>query len=169
MSNSLWPHGLYSPWNSPGQNTGVGGLSLLQEIFPTQGSNLGLPHCRQILYRLSHLQPVNNNKKKIFSWEKYGERGLYLTRWQMARLRVQSLKMIPFVKRCRQAADANEISVSSGASTKHGEAEQSHCCVVWGIWRKKHFCKRKQFCGVLYVMCSLSLLFQESRKRLILL
>ena len=39
MSNSLWPHGLYSPWNSPGQNTGVGSLSLLQGIFPTQGSN----------------------------------------------------------------------------------------------------------------------------------
>ena len=54
MSNCLWPHGLYNPWNSPGQNTGVGSLSLLQGIFPTQGSNLGLPHCRQILYQLSH-------------------------------------------------------------------------------------------------------------------
>ena len=54
MSNSLWPHGLYSPWNSPGQNTGVGNLSLLQGIFPTQGLNLGLPYCRRILYQLSH-------------------------------------------------------------------------------------------------------------------
>ena len=44
MSNSLWPHWLYSPWNSPGQNTGVGSLSLLQGIFPTQGLNPGLPH-----------------------------------------------------------------------------------------------------------------------------
>ena len=43
----------YSPWNSPGQNTGVGSLSLLQVIFPTQGSNPGLPHCRRILYQLS--------------------------------------------------------------------------------------------------------------------
>jgi len=43
-----------SPWNSPGQNTGVGSCSLLQRIFPTQGSNPGLPHCRQILYQLSH-------------------------------------------------------------------------------------------------------------------
>ena len=42
-SNSLQPHRLYSPWNSPGQNTGVGSLSLLQGIFPTQGSNPGLP------------------------------------------------------------------------------------------------------------------------------
>ena len=47
---TLPPHGLYSPWNSPGQNTGVGSLSLLQGIFPTQGSNPGLPQCRWILY-----------------------------------------------------------------------------------------------------------------------
>ena len=42
---SLRPHGLYRPWNSPGQNTG---------IFPTQGLNPGLPHCRQILHQLIH-------------------------------------------------------------------------------------------------------------------
>ena len=54
MYNSLQPHGLCSPWNSPGQNTGVGSLSLLQETFPTQGSNPGLRHCRQILYQVSH-------------------------------------------------------------------------------------------------------------------
>ena len=36
MSDSLWPHGLYSPWNSPGQNPGVGSLSFLQGIFPTR-------------------------------------------------------------------------------------------------------------------------------------
>ena len=52
MSDSLRPHGLYSPWNSPGQNTGVGSYSLLQGIFPTQGWSPGLPHCRQILYQL---------------------------------------------------------------------------------------------------------------------
>ena len=44
---------LYSPWNSPGQNTRVGSLSLLQGIFPNQGLNPGLLHCRQILYQLS--------------------------------------------------------------------------------------------------------------------
>ena len=54
VSDSLWPHGLYSPWNSPGQNTGVGSLSLLQGIFPVQGLNPGLPHCGQILYQLLH-------------------------------------------------------------------------------------------------------------------
>ena len=59
MSDSLPPYGLYSPWNSTGQNTGVGNLSLLQGIFPTQGSNPGLPHCRQILYQLSHKRSPN--------------------------------------------------------------------------------------------------------------
>ena len=54
VSDSLRPHGLYNPWNSPGQNTGMGSFSLLQGIFPTQGSNPGLPHCRWSLYQLSH-------------------------------------------------------------------------------------------------------------------
>ena len=54
MSNSLRPHGLHGPWNSPGQNTGVGSLSLLQGILPTQGLNSGFPHCGHILYQLSH-------------------------------------------------------------------------------------------------------------------
>ena len=59
ISHSLWPRGLkynrlLCPWDSPGENTGVGSLSLLQGIFPSQGSNLCLLHCRQILYHLSH-------------------------------------------------------------------------------------------------------------------
>ena len=59
VSNSLWPHGLYltrllCPWDYPSKNTGVGCHSFLQGIFPTQGSNSGLLHCRQILYHLSH-------------------------------------------------------------------------------------------------------------------
>ena len=44
----------YSQWKSPGQNTGLGSLSLLQGIFPTQKQNWDLPHCRLILYQLSH-------------------------------------------------------------------------------------------------------------------
>ena len=62
----MQPHGLYSPWNSPGQNTGVGSLSLLQEIFPTQGLNPGLLHCRQILYQLSH-----KGSPRILEWVAY--------------------------------------------------------------------------------------------------
>ena len=54
MSNCLRPHRLQParllcPWNSPGKNSGVGSHALLQGIFLTQGSNLGLLHCRQIL------------------------------------------------------------------------------------------------------------------------
>ena len=53
------------PWNSPGQNTGMGSDSLLQGVFPTQGLNPGLPHCRQILYQLSH-------QGKAYCWSLIG-------------------------------------------------------------------------------------------------
>ena len=66
LSDSWWPHGLYSPWNSPGQNTGIGNHSLLQGIFPTQGSNPGLAHCRWILYQLSH-----KGSPTILEWAAY--------------------------------------------------------------------------------------------------
>ena len=59
-------HGPYSPWNCPGQNTGVDSLSLLQGVFPTQGSNPGLPHCRWILYQLSH-----KGSPRILEWVSY--------------------------------------------------------------------------------------------------
>ena len=51
----IWPTRLLCPWDSPGQNIGVGCHFLLQGIFLTQGSNLCVLHCRQILYLLSHL------------------------------------------------------------------------------------------------------------------
>ena len=63
----LWdPMDLYRPWNSPGQNTGVGSHFLLQGIFLTQGSNLGLPHCMWILYQLSH-----KGIPRILEWVAY--------------------------------------------------------------------------------------------------
>ena len=54
VSESLWPHRLQPtrllhPWDFPGKSTWVGCHFLLQGIFPTQGSNPGLPHCRQML------------------------------------------------------------------------------------------------------------------------
>ena len=61
-----WSHGLYSPWNFPGQNTGVGSLSLLQGFFLTQGWNPGLPHCRRFLYQLSH-----KGTPRILEWVAY--------------------------------------------------------------------------------------------------
>ena len=66
VSDSLWPHELYNTWNSPGQNTGVCSLSLLQGILPTQGSNSGLLHYRQILYQLSH-----QGSPRILEWVAY--------------------------------------------------------------------------------------------------
>ena len=68
VSDTLQPHGLYiySPQNSPGQSTEVGSLSLHQGIFPTQGSNPGLQHCRRILYQLSH-----KGSPRILEWVAY--------------------------------------------------------------------------------------------------
>ena len=54
------------PWNSPDQNSGVGNLSLLQGICPTQGTNPGLLHCRQFLYQLSH-----KGSPRILQWVAY--------------------------------------------------------------------------------------------------
>ena len=59
VSDSLWPHGLYPArllcsWDFPRKSTGMGCHFLLQRIFPTQGSSLGLLHSRQTLYHLSH-------------------------------------------------------------------------------------------------------------------
>ena len=75
LTNSLQQH--------IGKNTGVGCHALLQGIFPTQGSNSGLPHCRQILYCLSHQEspptPLKK-KKKLFT----------ITKWDL----VQEFKIV---------------------------------------------------------------------------
>ena len=63
VSDSLRPRGL---WNSPGQNTEVCSLSLLQGIFPTQGPNPGLSHCKQILYQMSY-----KGSPRILEWVAY--------------------------------------------------------------------------------------------------
>ena len=94
VSDSLWSHGLYSPWSSPGQSTGVSSLSLLQGIFPTQGSNPGFPHCRWILYQLSHkgspriLYWVAYPFSSGFSWHRNRTRvsciaGRFFTNWNI--------------------------------------------------------------------------------------
>ena len=59
LSDSLHLYGLQTarllcPWNSTGKNTGVGSQPFFQRIFLAQGLNLGLLHCRQILYHLNH-------------------------------------------------------------------------------------------------------------------
>ena len=77
VSDSVWPHCLCRPWNSPGQNTGVGSLPLLQGIFPTQGSNPGLLHCREILYHLGNQRRPNQSILKEINPE-YPLEGLIL-------------------------------------------------------------------------------------------
>ena len=68
LSNSLQPDGLYSPWNSPGLNTGAGSLSILQGIFPTQGLNPGLPHCRWILYQQGKPKNTGMGCLSLLQW-----------------------------------------------------------------------------------------------------
>ena len=90
VSDSLQLHGLYiySLWNSHGQNIGVGSRSLLQGIFPTQGSNSGLLHCRWILYRLRHqgspfVSPTTNLGfvQKVISGRDFHDLRQTLWRW----------------------------------------------------------------------------------------
>ena len=78
VSDSLQPHGLYSPWNSPGWNTIMSSLSLLQRIFPTKELNPGLLHGRQILYQLSH-----KGSPRILEWVAYSfsRRSFQLRNW----------------------------------------------------------------------------------------
>ena len=99
VSDSLQTHGLYSPWNSPGQNTGMGSLSLLQGIFPTQGLNPGLPHCRRILYQLSH-----KGSPRILEWVAY-----------------------PFSRRSSQPRNRTVVSFIAGFFTNWAIREALYC------------------------------------------
>ena len=105
MLYSLRTHELYSPWNSLGQNTGMSRCSLLQGIFPTQGSNPGLPHCGWILYQLSHKE-----RPRILEWVAYTFSressqprsrtgvsciaGRFFTNWAIREARVWSCKYV---------------------------------------------------------------------------
>ena len=100
--DSLQPHELYSPWNSPGQNTEVGSLSLLQGILPIQGLKPGLPHCRRILYQLSH-----KGSPRILEWVAYPfPRGSF---WPRNQTGVSYIAGIFFTNRAmREAKKLNE-------------------------------------------------------------
>ena len=140
MSDSLQPCGLYSPWNSPGQNTGVGSLSLLQRIFPTQGSNPGLPHCRQILYQLSDkgspmlvwLWPYRRQKpgqthKRRRPGEEEGRD------WQRD-IYAQASQVAPVVKNPPANAEDKETWVRSlGQEDPLEEGMTTHFCIL--AWR----------------------------------
>ena len=125
MSDSLLPHGLYSPWNSPGKNTGVGSLSLFQGIFPTQGLNPGLPHSRWILYHLSH-----KGSPRIQEWVSY-----------------------PFSSRYSWPRNSTRVSCTAGRFFTNWDFREAHICtslkqslylfpahyLTHWIWSKKSF------------------------------
>ena len=101
MSNSLWPQGLHNPWNSPDQNTGVGSRSLLQGIFPTQGSNPGLLHCRQIVYHLSH-----KGSPRTLEWVSY-----------------------PFSSGSSWPRNWTQVSCIAGGFFTGWASREKHCCI----------------------------------------
>ena len=90
MSNSLWPYRLWAtrflwPWDSPGKNTGVGCHFLLQGIFPTQGLNLHLLHCRWILYHWAtrDAQEIWGNESYCSDWSLIPAYGVWPEGWRM--------------------------------------------------------------------------------------
>ena len=126
-----------SPWTSPGQNTRVGSLSLLQGIFPTQGLNPGLPHCRGILYQLSH-----NGSPRILEWVAYlfsrgssrprNRTGVsfiasgFFTTWAIREVPGGVLKWLAVNAACRQGAQLGltlehlQVALPCVGSSQHG-------------------------------------------------
>ena len=108
VSDSLRPYRLYSPWHSPGQNTGLGSLSLLHGIFPTQESNPDLPHCRQIFYQLSHKgKPKNTGvgSLSLLQWIfpiQESNRGLPHWRQILYQLSYQGIRENPYILQKRK-------------------------------------------------------------------
>ena len=103
----VW-HGLSSPWNSPGLNTGVGSLSLLQGIFPIQGLNPGLQPCRWILYKLRHQGGTRIHEWKIYPFSSRssqprnetrisGIAGRFVTSWTTREVLKEKTNKIKFI------------------------------------------------------------------------
>ena len=95
MSDSLgprlYPTRLLCPWNSPGKNTGVGSHSLLQRIFPTQGLNPVLPHCRQTLHLSHQGSPSNLIDHPVFLFAKPDHSGQTPSATQLPSLHLQGV------------------------------------------------------------------------------
>ena len=113
------PHGIYRPWNSPDQNTGVGSHSLLQGIFPTQGLNPGLCHCRWVLYQpgksiICRLVPKNQPRRRMLS----GDYCLYLLCVSTAQL--NQFFLLSFCDTSR--IPENELTQYGGAVVKNPPA-----------------------------------------------
>ena len=166
VSNSLWPHRLkptrlLCSWNSPGQNTGVSSHFLLQGIFPTQGLNPGLLHCRQIHYHLSHqgrprivgwvAYPFSRGSSRPWDWTQvYCIAGRFFTSWATREATQVSIRMqIYFYVRARMSGITQQALMTQwelGAemgwmdSVRHRKLHQPfHLCLTcflipyWGL------------------------------------
>ena len=124
VSDSLWPHGLFSPWNSPGPNTGVGIPSLLQGIWPSQGLNPGLPHCRQILYQLSHKGSLRILECVAFPFSRASS-------WPRNRTGVSCIAGRFFTNWAIQSTDL-QFTIYSLPLRREGSEDDLRYC--WGWW-----------------------------------
>ena len=141
---TLQPHGLCSPWNSLGQNTGEDSLSLLQGIFPNQGLNPGLPHCRWILYQLSHKgsplewvayafssrysQPRNRTRVSCIA-------GRFFTSWaHKGSPRILEWVAYPFSSRYSQPRNRTGVSCIVGVFFTNWTI-RGYCLILWH-WSK---------------------------------
>ena len=113
---------LFCLWNFPGKNTRAGCHSLFQEISPTQGSNLGLLDCRQILYHLSH-----QGNPKIKEGNAYCQRSNHFTltpRRQYSQRQFSSVQLLS----CPTLCDPMNRS-TPGLSVHHHLLEFTQSCV----------------------------------------
>ena len=124
-------------WNSPAQNTGVGSLSLLQRIFPTQGSNPGLLHWRRILYQLSH-----KGSPRILEWVAFPfSRGSSQPRdrTQASRIAGGSPRILEWVA----------YPFSNGSSWSRNQTQVSHiACDFFNLWATREAPLRWQYARV---------------------
>ena len=135
-----------SPWNSPDQNTGVGSLSLLQGIFPTQGLNQGLPHCRQTLYQLSHKGSLSLNLESMLIHGDFTARSLSIL--AMTFFQINSLSQIQggHIVACRGAAystyfkrrwQSRSLINVANLFSKNNIRSQAHSVLCNGLYGKR--------------------------------
>ena len=160
MSDSSKSLGLYSPWNSPGQNTGVGRIFLLQGIFQTQGLNPGLPHCKRIIYQLNHqgspriLEWVANPFSSRSFWPRNRTRvsgiaGGFFTNWAIREAFVYTQIYSHIHSENKENTFnwiAHEIIIKTGLmpKTKSPENKNREENVLWSQWKKARNWKSNQ-------------------------
>jgi len=136
VSDSLWFHGLRSLWNSPIQNTEVGSLSLLQGIFPTQRSNPGFPHCRRILYQLSHKESRVKVAQSCLTLCNPMDCSLPGSSvYEILQARILEWVVVPFSGRSSQTRNQTQVShIAGGFFTIWAIREALYMCILFHIF-----------------------------------